>query len=206
VSKIVYYDHATSPITFGFFFVLYYLAIPSVLVLWYARSYSYISKRNFMLKRLLTYLLVAFFVTSLSAYKLTSIYLYLHSPSQGALCLTSSCVVSSDPVRRYGLDTAGLERAGLPSFGLMTVYRVYDVASDKELGLPTRINYLVVVRALLLVPAVEVIAYNVSGRDITGKKNFYVVWPRSPGSVLEDSFGVRFTVLVFSGKGGSVGT
>ncbi|WP_297551332.1 hypothetical protein [Thermococcus sp.] len=199
---MVYYEHTTTPVIFGFFFVLYYLAIPSALVLWYARSYNYIRKRNFMLKRLSTYLLVAFFITSLSAYKLTSIYLYLHSPSPGALCLTSSCVVSSDPVVRYNLSINDLERAGVPSIGPMTVYRIYDTASSKELGLPTRMNYLVVVRALLVVPAVEVISYNVSGTRVVGKKSFYVVWPFSPGKVLEDNFGVRFTVLVFSGRGG----
>ena len=202
---MVYYEHATNPIAFGFFFVLYYLAIPSALILWYARSYNYVRKRNFMLKRLSAYLLVAFFITSLSAYKLTSIYLYLHSPSHGVLCLTSSCMVSSDPVVRYNLSVSGLEGAGLPSIGPMNVYRVYDVARDRELGLPTKMNYLVVVRALLVVPAAEVIAYNVSGTEVVGKKSFYVVWPRSPGSVLEDNFGIRFTVLVFSGKGGGGG-
>jgi hypothetical protein len=202
---MVYYEHATNPVVFGFFYTLYYLAIPSALILWYWKNYEYIKKRNFRLKRLGLYLLVAFLITSFSTYELVSIYLYLHSPVSGSLCLTSSCVLSSSPVVEYNLSRTSLEEAGVPSVGIMKVYRIYDVGKDVELGLPRRMNYLVLVKPLLILPAVEVTAYNVSGTEVTGKKSFFVFWPRPPASVLEENFGVRFTVLVFAGGGGGGG-
>jgi len=199
---MVYYAHATTPIAFGFFYILYYLSIPTALLSWYLTSFRYIQKRNFKLKRLATYLLLAVLITSFSSYKLTSTYLYLHSPDNGVFCMTASCMLSSPPVVQYEINTESLKDAGLPSPGPMMIYRIYDIGNDNRLGLPVRMDYIAVVRPLIILPATEVTVYKVSGTRVTQKKSFLVVWPESPGSVLEKNLGVKFTVLILANSGG----
>ena len=199
---MVYLEHATTPAIFGALLVLYYLSIPVALVAWYWRSHAYIRKGNFRLKRLLLYLLLAFVVTSLSAYKIASIYFCIHSPEEGQLCLTSSCILSSPLLEEYKIDSGTLESLGVPSFGLMTVYRVYDTGKNVTLGLPVRMNYVVIIRPLVILPSAEVNVYYVSGGRAVGREKFYIAWPASPGGVITKRLGVRFTVLIVTGGRG----
>ncbi|WP_297507316.1 hypothetical protein [Thermococcus sp.] len=199
---MVYLEHATTPVIFGALLVVYYFSIPSAFLLWYGSSHKYLRKRNFQLKKLVTYLLVAFFLTSLSAYKITSIYFYVHSPAEGELCLSSSCVLSSHLLQKYGVKPETLESVGLPSYGPMMVYRIYDLGTNATLGLPVRMNYVVIIRPLLLLPSAEVSVYYISGERAVRRKTFYVTWPYSPGDVITKALDVRFTVLIVGGGGG----
>ncbi|WP_297499530.1 hypothetical protein [Thermococcus sp.] len=199
---MVYIEHATNPVIFGTLLVIYYFSIPMAFLFWYGSSYRYIKKRNFRLKRLLAYLLLAFILTGLSAYKITSIYFYIHSPAEGEFCLSSSCVLSSGLLHEYGVNTETLEAVGLPSYGPMMVYRIYDVGTNITLGLPVRMNYVVIIRPLLILPLVEVNVYYISGRKAILRKTFYVTWPSFPGDTITRALDVRFTVLILTGGRG----
>ena len=196
---MVYFEHATTPIIFGFLMTFYYFSIPLAFIAWYWQNYAYIKKRNLRLKRLAAYLLIAFMVTSLTAYKMTSIYFYIHSPVEGKICMTASCVVSSPPLTRYGINGSSLEELGVPSLGPMAVYRVYDTGRNATVPIPTRMNYVTIVRPFIIVPVAQVNVYYISGEDARFKKTFYVVWPKSPGRALTENLDVRFTVLIVTG-------
>ena len=199
---MVYFEHATTPIIFGFLMAFYYFSIPLAFIAWYWQNYAYIKKRNFKLKRLAAYLLLAFLVTSLAAYKMASIYFYIHSPADGKICMTASCVVSSPPLTRYGINGSSLEDLGIPALGPMAVYRVYDTGTNATVPLPVRMNYVVIVRPLIIVPSAEVSVYYIEGENARLKKTFYIVWPESPGGVLTEELDVKFTVLIVTGGKG----
>lgn len=199
---MVYFEHATTPVIFGALLFVYYFSIPIALIAWYWGSYTYIRKGNFRLKRLLLYLLLAFVITSLSAYKIASTYFYIHSPGEGQLCLTSSCVLSSPLLKEYGIEPKTLGSLGVPSFGIMTFYRIYDTGRNATLGLPVRMNYVVVIRPVVILPSAEVSVYYISGKRAVVRKKFYITWPSSPGGVITSRLGVRFTVLIVAGGKG----
>jgi hypothetical protein len=201
---MVYYAHGTTPVIFGLLISLYYFSIPAALVLWYALSRPYIRKGNYRLKRLAALLLLAFFTTSLAGQQIIDKYLYIHSPVDPDFCLSSSCVTSFEPLQRYHIDTENLEELGLPSSGPMWVYFLNDVGPSHSLGLNKRLKSLVVVRPLLFIPVVEVNTYEISGKTVTGRSRFYVVWPVSPGKVLTEKFDFEFTVIIIT-EGGGVG-
>jgi hypothetical protein len=196
---MVYFEHATTPVIFGFLTVFYYFSIPLAFIAWYWQNYAYIKKRNFKLKRLLAYLMIAFLVTSLAAYKMASIYFYIHSPAEGEFCMSASCIAASPILERYGVNTDSLKELGMPSFGPMAVYRVYDTGTNATVPLPVRMDYVVVVRPLLVLPASQVDVYYLDGGDVRYKDTFYIVWPKSPGNVLTKNLDVKFTVLVVTG-------
>ncbi len=202
---MVYHSHATTPVIFGGLLVLYYFSIPLALILWYGKYHAYIKKRNFRLKKLAAYLLIAVFVTSFSAYKITGIYFDIHSPTGGTTCYTASCVLSSDSLKLYHLNTTELKRLGLPEFGLMKVYLVRDTGVDTETLMPKRMDYVAIVRPLLIVPAARVDVYHVDGESASWKKSFTIVWPLQPGSVLTDKLKTEFTVIIFTGGAGGGG-
>jgi len=199
---MVYYAHSTTPIVFGTLMVVYYSSIPLALLWWYVRHREYMKKGNYKLKRLAAYLLVAFFLTSYSSYKMASIYLYIHSPSDGAFCMTSSCVLSSEPVGYYHINASSLEKLGLPSVGPMVVYRIYDRGLNATGGLPVRMDYMAVVRPLLIVPVTEVDVYYLKGTTAETRERFFIIWPLSPGGVLTKKLGTVFTVIIVTGGGG----
>ncbi|AMQ19174.1 hypothetical protein [Thermococcus peptonophilus] len=199
---MVYYAHGTTPVIFGLLISLYYFSIPAALALWFALSKPYISKGDYRLKRLAVLLLLAFFVTSLAGEQAIDKYLYIHSPVSPEFCLSSSCVTSFEPLQRYHVDTENLEELGIPSYGPMWVYFLNDVGPTHSLGLNKRLEALVVVRPLLLLPVVEVNSYEISrGGKIIGRDRFYVVWPISPGNVLTERFDFEFTVIIVTGGG-----
>ncbi|WP_054841416.1 hypothetical protein [Thermococcus peptonophilus] len=202
---MVYYAHGTTPVIFGLLISLYYFSIPAALALWFALSKPYISKGgDYRLKRLAVLLLLAFFVTSLAGEQAIDKYLYIHSPVSPEFCLSSSCVTSFEPLQRYHVDTENLEElGGIPSYGPMWVYFLNDVGPTHSLGLNKRLEALVVVRPLLLLPVVEVNSYEISrGGKIIGRDRFYVVWPISPpGNVLTERFDFEFTVIIVTGGG-----
>lgn len=200
---MVYYTHGTSPVTFGALLVLYYFSIPLAVIFWYAKYVSYIKKRDFKLKKLGIYLIVAIFITSISAYELAGIYFYIHSPAEGITCYTSSCVLSSELLKRYKVNTTELERLGLPKIGPMAVYRVYDTGRDPETFLPKKMDYLVIVKPLIIVPAARVYVYHVGSGENSWKKSFTIVWPLQPGSVITENLKTEFTVIIVTGGEGS---
>ena len=199
---MVYLAHATTPVVFGILSVVYYFSIPVALIIWAYLNREYIKKGNYRLKRLAAYLLVAFFFTSLAAYEMTSIYFYLHSPMEGALCFTSSCVLHSAPFERYQLHGDGFEKLGLPAVGPMKVYRIYDGGTNATDLMPVLMNYVVVIRPMVFLPGAEVNVYYIKGHDAVSRKRFLVFWPFSPGGVLTKHLNVKFTVFVISGGGG----
>ncbi len=201
---MVYYEHVTTPFIFGALLFFYYFSIPAAFILWFGRSYNYLRKGNFKLKRLALYLFIAFVITSLAAFKMVDIYLYLHSPMQEDMCLVSSCVLSSPQLSVYHIPPKEMRDYGVPAFGLMRVIRVYDVGTD-ELGLQRKMDYVAVLRPLVFLPVVEVNVYYVKGRTIVKRDRFYVTWPRSPGGVLSKNLGVSFTVIVLTPGGGGEG-
>ncbi len=203
VSKVVYYAHATNPVTFGTLLLAYYLSIPVAVILWFATSYGHIRKGNLRLKRLALYLFLAFITTSLSAYKMASIYFYIHSPGEGYFCLTSSCVLSSSLLREYRIDPQTLESHGVPSFGPMAVYRVYDTGKTPTLGLQVRMDYLVIIRPMMVLPSAEVDVYHLSKGRAVKREKFYITWPSSPGGVLTNRLGAKFTVFIITEGGGA---
>ena len=86
----------------------------------------------------------------------------------------------------------------------MRVYRVYDTGTNATVPLPVRMNYVVIVRPLIIVPSAEVSVYYIEGENARLKKTFYIVWPESPGGVLTEELDVKFTVLIVTGgKGGA---
>ncbi len=198
----MYIEHAPSPVTFGALLVVYYFSIPLAIIAWYWRSYNYIRKGRFMLRRLFLYLLIGVLLTSLASYKMVSIYFYIHSPADGETCMSPSCISSSPLLKEYHVEASSLKSLGVPSAGPMTLYWVYDTGINTTLELPTLMKYVVVVRPLLLVPSTEVSVYYVSGGRAVLRKKFYVTWPFMPGGVLTRELGVRFTVLMPPGKGG----
>lgn len=199
---MVYMAHATNPVVFGILSVVYYFSIPVALIIWAYLNKEYLKKGNYRLKRLAVYLLVAFFFTSLAAYEMTSIYFYIHSPADGSICLTSSCVLHSAPFERYHLRTDGFERLGLPAVGPMKVYRIYDGGTNATDLMPVLMNYVVVIRPMVVLPGAEVNVYYIKGHDAVSRKRFLVFWPLSPGGVLTRNLDVKFTVFVISGGGG----
>jgi hypothetical protein len=202
---MVYYSHATTPVIFGGLLVLYYFSIPFALIMWYGKYHAYIKKRNFRLKKLATYLLIAVFVTSFSAYKMTGIYFNLHSPTGGTTCYTSSCVLSAHSLSQYHVNTTELEKLGLPRFGPMEVYMVWDKGTDTETLMPKTMDYVAIVRPLIVVPAARVDVYHVDGKKASWKKSFTIVWPLQPGSVLTEKLKTEFTVIIVTGgRGGGV--
>ncbi|MBP1912065.1 hypothetical protein [Thermococcus stetteri] len=198
---MVYYAHGTTPVIFGLLISLYYFSIPAALALWFALSMPYIKKGNYRPKLLAALLILAFFITSLAGGQAIDKYLYIHSPASPEFCLSSSCVTSFKPLQRYHVDTKDLEELGVPSYGPMWAYFLNDVGPTHSLGLNKRLKALVVVRPLLLVPVVEVNAYEISDGKITGRDKFYVVWPVSPGKVLTEKFDFEFTVIIVTGGG-----
>jgi len=202
---MVYYSHATTPVIFGGLLVLYYFSIPIALILWYGKYHAYIKKRNFRLKKLAVYLLIAIFVTSFSACKITGIYFNIHSPTSGTMCYTASCVISSDSLAQYHVSTTELKKLGLPKFGPMEVYLVRDTGVDTETLMPKKMDYLVIVRPLMVVPAARVDIYHVNGKGASWKKSFTIVWPLQPGSVLTEKLKTEFTVIIFTGGAGGGG-
>ncbi|WP_297062808.1 hypothetical protein [Thermococcus sp.] len=202
---MVYYEHATNPVVFGTLLTVYYSAMIIAVVAWFWSSYQYIQKGNYQLKKLVGFILIAVFLTSLSGARLLDKYLYLHSPINNDFCMTSSCVLSSEGIKTYNLNTTELERLDVPSVGPMWVYPLYDVGPSYSLGINKQIKALVVVRPLLIVPAVEVVVYQFRGTHFTGKQKFYVVWPQSPGNVLSKKLDFHFTVLIIKGGGGGGG-
>ena len=199
---MVYYVHATTPVIFGALMVIYYFSIPLALIFWYARSRAYIKKDDYKLGRLAAYLLISLVLTSYASYKMTLIYLSIHSPSDGAFCMTSSCVLSSDPITYYHVNTTDLERLGLPSLGPMMVYRVYDKGLNATGGLPVRMNYVAVVRPLVILPGTEVNVYYLKGTTAESRERFFIFWPLSPGGVLTKKLGTVFTVIIVTGGNG----
>ena len=202
---MVYYEHATNPIVFGTLLSVYYFAVIVALIAWFWSSYQYIRKGKYRLKRLAGFLLIAIFLTSLSGARLLDKYLYLHSPVNSDFCMTSSCVLSSTAVKTYNLNTTELKKLGVPSVGPMWVYALYDVGPSYRLGVQKPLRALVVVRPLLVVPAVEVYVYTFQSGHFTGKQKFYVFWPKSPGAVLTEKLDFEFTVLIVRGGGGGGG-
>jgi len=178
---MVYYTHATNPITFGTLFVVYYGVIFVAIIAWFWRYYAYIRKGRYHLKQLAAYLIVAFLITSLAGAAIAGKYLYLHSPLEPQFCMTSSCVLSSHPVERYGLNETGLKEAGIPKLGPMWVYIVYDRGVRNEVIMEKELRALVIVRPLLLVPVVEVSVYHFSGENVTGKRSSTYYGPSSRG-------------------------
>ncbi|WCN29578.1 hypothetical protein [Thermococcus kodakarensis] len=202
--NVVYFEHATDPVTFGLFMVLYYASIPLAIIVWAFKYYPYIQKREYHLKELGAFLLLAFMVTSFSGYSLLNQYLYLHSPFDSISCYTSSCVLSSALTSEYGFSEEELKSYGLPSVGVMTVFRISDVVVSKSLLKPKRLNNIVITRAWLILPVVDVYVYHVSTgptKRIVGKERFYFVWPLSPGSFLSEKFDADFTVLITGNSG-----
>ena len=202
---MVYYEHATNPIVFGTLLSVYYFALLVAVIAWFAGSYQYIRKGNYRLRRLASFLVIAIFLTSLSSARILDKYLYIHSPLNNDFCMTSSCVLSSTGVTTYHLNTTELERPGVPRVGPMWVYTIYDVGPSYRLGIKKPLRALVVVRPLLVVPAVEVNVYTFQNRHFLEKQKFYVVWPQSPGSVLTEKLDFEFTVLIVrdGGEGGA---
>ncbi|NJE54984.1 hypothetical protein E3E28_07175 [Thermococcus sp. 21S9] len=199
---MVYYEHATTPIVFGALLSVYYFSIVVALIAWFWSSYQYIRKGNYRLKRLAGFLLIAIFITSLSGARLLDKYLYLHSPVNSDFCMTSSCVLSSTGIKTYNLNTTELEKLGVPSVGPMWVYTIYDVGYSARLGIKKLFAGLVIVRPLLVVPAVEVYVYTFHNGHFVEKQKFYVFWPQSPGDVLTKKLDFEFTVLVLTGGRG----
>jgi len=199
---MVYYEHATTPIVFGALLSVYYFAMFVAVIAWFWSSYHYIRKGNYRLKRLAAYLLIAVFLTSLSGALMLGKYLYIHSPDDGAFCMTASCVLSSRFLEEYNLNATELEKLGVPSVGPMWVYLLYDVGPSYRLGIPKRIQALVVVRPLILIPVVEVDVYPFAKGHFTGRERFYLVWPQSPGGLLSEKLDFEFTVLIVTGGGG----
>jgi len=197
---MAYIAHATNPVLFGMLFVVYYFSIPVALILWAYFNREYIKKSNYRLKRLAVYLLVAFFFTSFSAYEMTSIYFYLHSPTDGSLCLTPSCVLHSAPLERYHLRGDGFEKLGLPAVGPMLVYRVYDGGTNATDLMPVLMNYVAIIRPMVVLPGAEVNVYDIRGHDAVSRQRFFVFWPLSPGGALTKHLDVEFTVFIISGS------
>ncbi len=198
---MAYIEHAVQPLSLVLLLVFYYLTIPIVIITWLLTSRHYISKGNYRVKRFVSLLLTGLIATSMIEFEITSMYVNLHSPLGGNVCFTSTCLLSSPPVVQYSLSR-GLESYGLPSFGFMRVYRVYDVGKNATLGLPAKMNYLVVLRSWILLPVVDVYVYYVKGNTVYSKKSIRILWPEYPGSVLTRELGVRFTVFIMQGGGG----
>ncbi|WP_099209262.1 hypothetical protein [Thermococcus henrietii] len=203
---MVYYTHTTTPVVFGTLFVIYYVAFFVAVIAWFWKYNAYIQKGNYHLKQLIILLLLASIVTSFMGAQLVGKYLYIHSPTDSQFCMTSSCILSSKPLSYYPTLSESLKKYNVPSFGPMWVYFVQDVGSSHSLGLNKKIEFVAVVRPLLLLPVVEVSVYNVSSGEVTGSESFYIIWPQSPGSVLTRKFDFDFTVLVMTGGGGGPGT
>jgi len=184
---MVYYEHGTTPIIFGFTYVLYYAAIPLSVLAWFALAHNHIRKGNYRPRLLAVLLLAGFAVTSLSGAMLVNQYLYIHSPVDGTFCPLAPC---DGPYRDY---------VGELNFtGPAWVYVLYDTGPSYRLGIERPLRAVAVVRPLLLVPAVEVRLYDLSGRHL---ETFYIIWPRSPGGVLSERLDFRFTVLIVTGEG-----
>jgi len=201
---MVYYEHATNPIVFGTLLSVYYSAIIVAVIWWFATSYQYIRKGKYKLKKLAALILLAIFLTSYSGARLLDKYLYIHSPRESDFCMTSSCVFSFPAVKEYGLNTTELERLGVPAVGPMWVYLLYDAGPSYRLGIQKQLRALVIVRPLLLVPAVEVYVYPFKDGHFLEKQKIYVVWPQSPGTILTRQLDFEFTVLIVRGGGPGV--
>ncbi|MCD6373649.1 MAG: hypothetical protein J7L37_08940 [Thermococcus sp.] len=194
---MVYYAHATDPVTFGTFFVLYYMTIPVALLLWFWKYYEYIRKKQYKLKELGVLILLAFMVTSFSGFMVLDQYLYLHTPFDKMSCYTSSCVLSSPLMTEYGFAREDFEKLGVPSFGPMKIYRIYDTELSASLLLPKKLNYIVIVRPLIFLPVAELHVYEVSeDRRLVKRETYYLVWPKSPGKFLTETFDAKFTVMI----------
>lgn len=202
---MAYIEHAVQPLPFVLLLTFYYITIPVVILIWAVTSRYYISKGNYRLKRFASLLLAGLIVTSMIGFEITSMYVNLHSPLGGNVCFTSSCVLSSPPVTQYSFSRENIESYGLPSLGLMRVYRVYDIGKNATLGLPVKMNYLVVIRSWVLLPVVDVYVYYVRGNEVYAKKSIRIFWPEYPGSVLTSELGVRFTVFILQGGTGGPG-
>lgn len=200
---MVYYGHATDPVTFGTLFLTYYLSIPVAVLLWFAISYEYIRKGNYRLKRLAGFLAVAVVITSLSGAGLLDEYLYLHVPyDEKITCFSSSCIMSSALVTEYGFNKEELEALGVPSFGVIHVYRLVDTGISYDLKLPKRLDHVVMTRPWLVLPVVDVYVYEVSQvngtKQILNKEHYYLVWPMSPGGLLTEKLNFEFSVIIHS--------
>ncbi|ACS90740.1 MULTISPECIES: hypothetical protein [Thermococcus] len=197
---MVYYAHATDPVTFGTFFVLYYVIIPAVLLTWFWKYYVYIKKRQYKLKQLGVLILLAFILTSFSGFKVLEQYLYLYSPVEKMTCYSSSCVLSSPLVTEYGFVREDFEEFGVPSLGFMRIYRIYDTELSASLLTPKKLNYVVIARPLLFLPVTELHVYEVSeNKRLVTKDKFYLVWPKSPGKFLTEKFDAKFSVMILEG-------
>jgi len=197
---MVYYAHATDPVMFGMFFVLYYVAIPVTLLVWFWKYYNYIKKGQYRLKQLSILILLTFIVTSFSGFKILDQYLYIYSPVEKITCYSSSCVLSSSLITKYGFVREDFEEFGVPSLGFMRIYRIYDTELSASLLTPKKLNYVVIARPLLFLPVTELHVYEVSeNKRLVSKDKFYLVWPKSPGKFLTEKFDAKFSVMILGG-------
>ncbi|USS39859.1 hypothetical protein NF865_05620 [Thermococcus aggregans] len=198
---MVYYAHATDPVTFGTFFVLYYVTIPVVLLIWFWKYYVYLRKGQYKLKQLGILILLAFVVTSFSGFKVLDQYLYLYSPVEKMTCYSSSCVLSLPLITEYGFAKEDFEKFGVPSLGFMRIYRIYDIELSASLLTPKKLNYVVIARPLIFIPVTELHVYEVSeDKRLVKKETFYLVWPKSPGKFLTEKFDAKFSVMILGGE------
>ncbi|EHR77395.1 hypothetical protein OCC_13001 [Thermococcus litoralis DSM 5473] len=197
-----YYAHATDPVTFGTFFVLYYATIPTVIFLWFWKYYYHIRKGNYHLKQLAILILLAFVITSFSGFKLLDQYFYIYSPvDEKITCYSSSCILSSPLITEYNFAREDFEKVGVPSIGFMRMYRVYDTGISHSLLSPKKLNHVVITRPLFFIPAIEVYVYSISeDRRIAGRDKFYLIWPKSPGKLLTEKFDFKFSVMIVPGS------
>ncbi len=201
---MVYLLHTTNPVSFGLLFILYYASIPLAFLIWMIKYRQYLQTRtSYKLKQLGAFLAVALVVTSISAFGVTHYYVYLHSPAKSGICLTGSCLCSSDVLVRYHIDPQTLRSQGVPTYGIMMLYRMVDRGISVTTFMPIRLNSVVIVQAIPPFPGIRVYDYKVEGGKIVSKKAFFIVWPEQPGSVLTHQYNITFSVLVLhSGRKG----
>ncbi|MDI3476289.1 MAG: hypothetical protein PWQ79_1941 [Thermococcaceae archaeon] len=200
---MVYFEHATNPIIFGMFIVLYYMSIPLAILAWAFKYYEYIRKGKYHLRELGIFILLSFVVTSFSGYSLLNQYLYIHSPFDSISCYTSSCILSSPLTTEYGFSEEELKKHGVPSVGVMTAFRIFDVELSKSLLKPKKLDYIVITRPWIILPIVDVYVYQVSPdsqKKIVKKERFYFIWPSSPGNFLSEKFDAEFTVMIVGNR------
>ncbi len=200
----VYMAHAPSGIEFGFWFVLYFVSIPTAIILWAGHYNAYIRKKQYKLKELAVFLLIASFFTSLASFQLSHMYIYFHSPASTGTCFTASCLLSDPLLERYHIPAGELEEHGLPSFGIIRGYWMYDSIPKVNPAIPVGVRAFVVVRTVPFVPITDVVVYRVEHGHVTGKKTIRILWPMQVGKKLTQETGLRFTVIL-SGVGSGPG-